>query len=132
MTTRAAKARARKKADRPKITEAAFQRQVIRLARLQGWMVAHFRPGMNRRGEWQTAVAGDGAGFPDLVLVRERVLFVELKSDTGSLEARQHAWGEALVAAGATWLVWRPRDWDQVEETLRREPHEGPAGRGTP
>src|SRR5690606_2687191 len=87
----------------PKVKEPAFQRQVLQLARLTGWRSAHFRPGLNKRGEWQTAVAGDGKGFPDLVLIRERVLFVELKTDAGALSPEQRAWRDALLDAGADW-----------------------------
>lgn len=105
---------------KPKISEAQFQRQVLQLAKLCGWRTAHFRPGLDRRGNWQTAVAGDGAGFPDLVLVRERVLFVELKTDTGRLTPDQEAWRQAAQAAGATHHVWRPRDWPAIESTLQR------------
>jgi hypothetical protein len=50
----------------PPITEAAFLRQVLDLAKLRGWRTAHFRPAQTSRG-WRTAVQGDGAGFPDLV-----------------------------------------------------------------
>lgn len=105
---------------KPKITEATFQRQVLQLARLCGWRTAHFRPSLNKRGEWQTAVAGDGKGFFDLVLVRETVLFVELKTDTGRLTPDQEAWRQAAQAAGATHHVWRPRDWPAIERTLQR------------
>lgn len=105
---------------KPKVTEAAFQAQVIALARLCGWRVAHFRPAQNARGDWRTPVAADGAGFPDLVLVRDRVLFVELKTSTGKLTRDQVEWGGALLKAGATWTRWRPEDWATIERTLQR------------
>jgi hypothetical protein len=101
------------------VTEAAFQTSVIDLARVTGWMVAHFRPARTEQG-WRTPVAADGKGFPDLVLVRERVIFAELKSDTGRLSDDQHAWLAALEAAGVEAYVWRPDDFDQVAATLRR------------
>lgn len=75
---------------------------------------------MNRRGEWQTAVAGDGAGFPDLVLARDRVLFVELKRNSGTLRPDQVTWRITLLAAGADHRVWRPRDWNEIERELSR------------
>ena len=103
------------------VTEAAFQRQVIDLAKLCGWRVAHFRPAMNRRGVWATQMQGD-PGFPDLVLAREgRVIFAELKSERGKMTPDQQAWRWALGAGrvGCTAYVWRPADWPRIEEVLR-------------
>lgn len=103
------------------MSEADLQACVIDTAHLLGWRVAHFRPGMNRRGQWQTAVAGDGAGFPDLVLVRNRVIFVELKAAKGRLRDNQVEWMEALRDTGAWYEVWRPEDWRDgtIEKVLR-------------
>jgi hypothetical protein len=98
--------------------EYSFQRQVIAFAALHGWRTAHFRPGMNRRGEWQTAVQGDGSGFPDLILIRERVVWAELKSETGVVSGEQRVWIDALVRAGQEVYVWRPSDWAEIEEVL--------------
>lgn len=102
------------------MTEKAFQRMEIDLARLHGWRVAHFRPCRTQHG-WRTSVSADGKGFPDLVLVRERLLFVELKTDTGIMTAEQLAWLAALRAAGQDARVWRPADWSIIEATLTRE-----------
>jgi hypothetical protein len=104
---------------RPALSEAEFQEQFIGLARLLGWRVAHFRAARAARG-WATPVAADGAGFVDVVLVRDRVMFVELKSDTGRLRGDQREWLIAFRAAGAEVHVWRPSDWPEVEATLRR------------
>ncbi len=91
------------------VPEALFQSQVLELAKLLRWRRAHFRPGLNRRGEWQTAVQGDGAGFPDLILVRGgRVLAVELKSELGKTSPEQDAWLAAFAQAGVESSVWRP------------------------
>lgn len=117
---------------KPKISEAQFQRQVLQLAKLTGWRTAHFRPGLDRRGNWQTAVAGDGAGFPDLALVRERVLFVELKVNGNKLAPDQVTWRDALTQAGANWHHWTPDDWPAIEQTLKREPMKGRDAEGTP
>jgi hypothetical protein len=84
---------------------------VLKAARLYGWLAAHFRPALTSRG-WRTAVSGDGAGFPDLVLVRgDTVLAVELKSETGKLAPEQERWLRALANAGIPSEVWRPEDW---------------------
>jgi len=104
--------------------EADFQRAVIELAQWRGWRVAHFRKAQNRRGDWRTPVAADGRGFPDLVLVRERVLFVELKTDSGRVSPEQRAWLESLRAAGAGAHVWRPRDWSEIQRELENPPTE--------
>lgn len=104
---------------RDTVTEDVFQAVVIDVARLFGWRVAHFRPGRTATG-WRTAVSGDGAGFPDLVLVRPgRVLFRELKVGRGELRADQAAWRDALLDAHQDWALWRPSDWERIERELR-------------
>lgn len=101
------------------ITENEWQKNVIDLAHLFGWQVAHFRPAQTTKG-WRTPVAADGAGWPDLVLVRDRILAVELKREKGKVAAAQQEWLDALQAAGAEVHVWKPSDLEQVAETLRR------------
>ncbi len=102
--------------------EEDFQRQVIALAKLHGFRVSHFRPGRHASGRWATPVQGDGVGFPDLILVRgPRLLFVELKTDTGVLAPAQQAWLDALRAAGQMVAVWRPYNWAEIEATLKGE-----------
>ena len=63
------------------VKEADFQKIVINLAKMHGWLVHHPLPSMNRRGVWATHELGDH-GFPDLVLAHPagRVIFAELKS----------------------------------------------------
>lgn len=102
-----------------KVDEASFQATVIDAAHLQGWRVAHFRPAMTSSG-WRTPVAADGKGFPDLVLVRDRVVFAELKGSSGQVRPDQRQWLDALQAAGVEAYCWRPRDWDEIERTLAR------------
>lgn len=102
------------------ITEKAFMAQVIQLAKLRGWRTAHFRPQMNRRGVWSTAVAGDGVGFPDLVLVRgRRIMVVELKVGKNKPTAEQSAWLWAFEQAGVENFVWTPEKWEEIERTLQ-------------
>jgi hypothetical protein len=76
---------------------------------------------MNARGEWRTPVAADGKGWPDLVLVRDRVLYRELKSERGTLSVEQQDWGHALKLAGADYDTWRPLQWydGTIEAALR-------------
>lgn len=106
------------------VSEAAFQAHVIALAKVHGWTVAHFRPvkQMRRDGTFSylTPVQADGAGFPDLVLVRgEQVVFAELKAMAGRPSADQKAWLESLGrATTVSTHLWKPSDWNDIEEVL--------------
>ena len=113
------------------ITERAFTAQVIRLAQHLGWRTAHFRPGKTQRGRWVTAVQGDGAGFPDLVLVHPtkcRLIFAELKREYGGvISDKQNKWLDALTAVrdmakGCNCVevfLWQPSDIDDIESVLK-------------
>lgn len=103
----------------PKLTEEEFLTTVIDLAHIRGWKVAHFRPGLTKGGKWVTPVQADGAGFTDLVLVRERVVWAEIKSETGVLSATQKLWRDWLLKAGQEWYCWFPKDWDKIQEVLK-------------
>ena len=100
------------------ILERDFQVVVLELAARRGWTRAHFRPARTEKG-WRTPVAADGKGFPDLVLVRDRVLFRELKRDHEKVRPEQEMWLGALLNAGADARVWRPKMWREIEEQLR-------------
>lgn len=107
-------------------TEAEFQQLIIDAAHYLGWRVAHFRGVRVQRKDgtvfYQTPVQADGEGFPDLVLVnptQRRVIYAEIKSETGSLSPEQIAWKALLEAAGQEYYLWKPRDWNEVEKTLR-------------
>ena len=89
------------------ITEKHFQSHVLRYAKKRGWHVYHTHD--SRRSE---------PGFPDLVLVRNKVLFRELKTDKGRLTAAQKAWGESLTTAGADYAVWRPKALQEIFVSL--------------
>lgn len=127
----------------PARPEEQFQQQVIDLAHIYGWRIAHFRPARTQQG-WRTAVAADGAGFPDLVLVRgPDLIFAELKAERGVVSAAQREWLEALavvagrvqgaviaagMAAGGELSIsprvdvylWRPAEFDEIHDRLRR------------
>lgn len=104
------------------VNEGELQRAVIALARTLGWRVAHFRPAQVRPGRYVTPVEADGAGFPDLVLARDRVVFAELKQAGKKPAESQEAWLNALELAGAEVYVWKPRDWRDgtIEAILKR------------
>lgn len=107
----------------PLLTEADWQRQVTDLAELLGYDWAHFRPAQTGRG-WRTPVSGTiGAGWPDLMLLRERdgrVLFIECKAEAGTLTPQQRYVLNLLAHCGQTVHVLRPSDGiDAVTEILR-------------
>lgn len=93
---------------------------VIETARLFGWKVAHFRAVETKRRGWQVPVAADGAGFPDLLLVRDRIIAAELKSGSGRVRPDQREWLDRFATAGCEAYVWRDDDYDAVVATLRR------------
>ena len=53
---------------------------------------------------------GSTPGFPDLVIVGDRVIYRELKTEKGKVTDAQAEWLHALVMAGQDACVWRPRD----------------------
>jgi hypothetical protein len=77
---------------------------VIQMAKWKGWGAYHVRN--SKAG----VVQGD-SGFPDLVLVRQRLMFVELKTELGDIRPEQHRWAEWLKIVGHTVRYWRPSDW---------------------
>ena len=102
----------------PGPSEAEFLRQILQLARLRGWRVAHFRAAGTAAG-WRTPCQADAAGFPDLVLCRgKRLLWVEVKTDGGRLRGEQTLWLRALQAAGQTAIVWQPSMCKEIEAAL--------------
>ena len=93
--------------------EADLQQAIIDLAGMLGWLVYHTHDSRRSR-----------EGFPDLVLVRERVIWAELKSVTGVVSAAQKEWIDRLGGLDEEVYVWRPRDWPGaiVDILRRREP----------
>lgn len=96
--------------DRLAIPERELQEAVLELAGARGWYRYHTYD--SRRSS---------AGFPDLVLVRERIVFAELKSQKGVVRNEQTAWIERLRTAGAEVYLWRPSDWHSgmIDTVLR-------------
>lgn len=88
-------------------TEAKFQKWLIDEAKSRGWRCYHTHD--SRKSV---------AGFPDLVLVRERVIWAELKLDGKEPDAAQLNWLEDLEATGAEVYVWRPSDAAAILEVL--------------
>lgn len=97
------------------MSEKSFQGAIVEYAKLSGWAVYHTND--SRRSE---------PGFPDLVLVRgRRLIFAELKNDTGRLRPEQIVWMQllGLVAKSARHVevqLWRPTNWGEILDTLKR------------
>lgn len=97
------------------ITEASFQRDVEALLRAYGWIYYHAPDNKPRNGFVQNIKAG----FPDIMAARgHRLLFAELKRETGELSEAQHEWVAALSATCAEVYVWRPSDMPAISKVL--------------
>lgn len=103
------------------ISEATWQEQVIQLAHAHGYKSMHVRRSIGKGRRWTTATSCDG--WPDLVLwnpVKQRTMFVELKSEAGVLTVEQRQVLQSLSIAGNEVHVWRPADLDAANAALAR------------
>ena len=91
------------------VTEAQLQAVVLEEAEFNGW--EHYHTHDSRRSN---------KGFPDLVLVRERVVYAEIKTMKGKLTKEQQHWQDILKYAGQEVYVIRPCDKDLVTQILKR------------
>jgi len=92
------------------ISQKDFQEAVIREAERRNWLVFH--PYSSRRSK---------EGYPDLTLARgNRVLCIELKTETGELSADQRSWLEVLSGVGGNveYHCFRPSDWQTIVRLL--------------
>jgi hypothetical protein len=92
------------------ITEKEWQAQVCKLAYYYGYLAYHTHDSRK-----------SASGFPDLCLVGKRVIFAELKSETGKVSPNQQMWLDALRAAGAEAYLWRPSQLAEVAQILSRK-----------
>ena len=91
----------------PWVTEKQFQAAVVEYAQIRGWTYYH------------TADSRKSApGFPDLVFVRYKVIFAELKVGKNKLSKHQKHWRDVLLEANANWFCWYPDDWPEIEQEL--------------
>jgi len=90
-----------------KVTEKRFTTRVVGYMRKHGWHV--------QRNGWVGVGNQFIQGFPDLVCVRDVVLFVELKRADGKLRPPQEMWRDWIRDAGGNWELWRPQDWDDIK-----------------
>ena len=104
--------------------EADFRSRVIQLAVAFGWCVFCVRD-----SRFLVPDVG-GRGFPDLVLGRwevewdiSEILVAELKRGPQEKPTEwQERWMSAFRRHRIDAYVWRPADWDRIEERLKRRP----------
>lgn len=100
------------------MTEAEFLDQVLALAKLRGWRVAHFGAARTLKG-WRTPCRGQAKGFPDLLLIRGRhLLIAELKVPPNRCTPDQLQWLDAFRQCGVSAFVWTPDMWEEIEGAL--------------
>ena len=87
------------------ITEKEFMSQIRDLAKIYHWKWYH--PFLSKWSE---------RGYPDITLIRPpRIIFAEIKRETGKLTASQQEWAELLQACpGVEYYCWKPSDFDWV------------------
>jgi len=118
---------------RPRENEEGLTKAVadfLDVALAKGSTFTHVASGGYRPGGERGRMHGQGVrrGCPDFVIVARRavddfgfrshvVVFIELKTASGALEAAQETWRDALKAAGAWWFLCR--SVEEVEAALR-------------
>jgi hypothetical protein len=96
----------------------AFENQIIDLAHIHGWKVAHFPPVQIRPGVWITPIKADGKGFPDLLLARHKLVVAELKTGKGRPTVEQVEWLEAFKRTGVEAYIWHPDGMEEIQAVL--------------
>jgi hypothetical protein len=91
-----------------RMSERAYQWRIIALARQLGWFEYHTFDSRKSR-----------AGFPDLVLIRERIVYAEVKAERGKTTPTQDDVLQRLRNAGGEVYVWKPSDYDDVQRILQ-------------
>ena len=61
---------------------------------------------------------GSAAGFPDRIAWRDRLIAVELKTETNTPSERQVAFLSGMAAAGCECYLWRPSDYSEACNVL--------------
>lgn len=89
--------------------ESEAQSTIVELAGWRRWRVYHTRDSRGSQG-----------GYPDLTLVRDRVIFVELKRVGEKPRRDQVEWLDELAQAGAETYLWTLDDLTEIERVLER------------
>ena len=90
-------------------SEADFLTWITGLARVKGWLYYH---------TWRSIHSP--AGYPDLCLVKPpRIIFCELKTNTGKITDKQWEWIETLAECPQLEVyLFRPMDKDRIETII--------------
>ncbi len=90
-----------------RVSEADFQNQILYLAKVLGW-------------DWYHTYDSRKSvkGFPDLVLVREVILYLELKKEGEKLTSEQRHWATIIPAAGGNYMAAWPSHFSDIAELL--------------
>ena len=95
-----------------------FQEEVVQLFQWHHWKVAHFHTVAMRRANgsiaYITPAAADGKGWPDLVCVKNRIVYIELKRRGAKLGEEQELWRDRIEMAGGEWYCFWPKDWQKI------------------
>lgn len=104
-------------------SERLWQDKVVQLARICGWLVDHTPTMRYGSGHWAT---GGLKGKPDLMLLRDgnpaELIYAEMKTEKGRLSVEQKTVLAALHRAGIEVYVWRPSDWNAIQQRLSKKP----------
>lgn len=90
------------------LSEKQWQKQIVDLAAQLGWRKTYHVYDSRR----------SHSGWPDLVLLRDRIVYVEVKTERGKLSDTQKDWLNAIVNAKGEAYVARPRDLEFLAYVL--------------
>ncbi len=104
-------------------SETSFQQRVIKLLQDNGFLVCEFRKARIKKGGvdvYRTPFGANGVGMVDCIAVKPpRVLFIELKSNTGQASSEQVRWLLLLgKCSGIETYCWKPEDWPEIQKII--------------
>lgn len=102
------------------LTEHAWQKQVEGWLDLFGWWWMHVPSNVVVCPRCRTKVyRGIAKGFPDLLAIKPpRMLWIELKRESGQLKPEQKTVGAMLRECGQVFVHARPRDRQQLFDLI--------------
>lgn len=96
------------------VLEDEWDRQLFRgptaLATMLGWTSYH-----------TLRSKGSKSGYPDRTLVRDRIIFAELKREKAKPTPDQVEWLNRLAFAGGEVYLWRPSDLEDIARILSKQ-----------